>query len=834
MQDITHCHNQRPIYETDSGECFTWDNPLQVSGEIQQANYPQYHPFVIDIETSAELGQRPILMVGYNSLSDHLVLLYTHGYQDYMLSKDKVRELCESLDPSSITLDNLSQSNFEHYVLRSIAEWNARARERNDNNRISLVAHNAKFDIPMLGSPNDELLEHDKIGSQYEQAVQYKKVKMIGHRAGQFGHIYTFLDSANAFESMHIPVGDTMVAAKALWLSAGLKACCESLDLDISVSESEEHGNLSDEYVKYCINDVHATYKLYQNLQERISNMFGYLPVERVYSTASIGKHVLKSMDYKRVGYTQEAVDRIAPAYFGGRTDAMKTGEIVDGLRYTDILSQYPTVSKLTQVWRYMQYETVDVEQIDPQNLPDIGDLTDPECWPEIADYYVKIKPQGATLPVRTPHLEDTTKVVTANVHSDKEIQYHYMDIVAAQLIDGKAQYEVVAAWKVTGSGSQDLQTTTVAGVDIQPQDNVMAKCIEARKNIQFENKKEGIGNKKGKNARTQSLKITANSFYGISAERIVKETSKLIESERADYAAANGFYNPHVATTITAAGRLQIALGQRLAREHGGELTYCDTDSLVLTENCASDVIDEFSDLNPYGGVAGEQDMLEDEKGETGKLYAVGTKKYVFFNDEGEILEVKEHGLGNYENLRDSEIIERLWATILYYDTGENPLNVPVLYDKKLNERVIWSFNASTVSMRTLIDQFSNDYIRYGDWVQSTLSVDNSIRYIGLNLTEKTEGDTVVKIKTDESGLVYAKEKNVTDMRNDERLKTVQDVVFKFTQDAGAPDEKPTINIDELRVITKEATSRLDIFLTTLEREFRNNMQLAAKWVFD
>lgn len=825
MQEITHCHNQRPVYETDSGNTYKWDSANEVKGHTNDTDYQIYHPFVIDIETSAELGQRPILLVGYNSLSNHLLVLYSHGYQDYTLDESTVEGMISDIEVDSITINNLSQSNVERYVFRTISEWNEKARERNDNNRISLVAHNATFDIPMLGSPDDNLLNHEKIGPQYEQAVQYKKVKMVGHRAGQFGHIFQFLDSSRSYEPMHIPVGDTMVAAKALWIDAALENACEAMDIEMNVSVAQEHGNLNDEYLEYCINDVEATYTLHKKLQNRITRMFGYLPVERVYSTASIGKYVLRSMNYKRVGYTQEAVDRIAPAYFGGRTDANITGEIVENLRYTDILSQYPTASKLTKVWEFMQCETVDIEQISPEKLPEFNDLRNPEEWPKIANYYVKIKPNGATLPVRTPHLADTTKVVTANVYSDRETQYHYMDIIAAQLIDGVEDYEIVAAWKVTKHGQQDLEPHTVAGVDIEPENNVMAKCIESRKEL---------SHKEGKDSRTQSLKITGNSLYGISAERIVKETVGLMESERQDFASENGFYNPHVATTITASGRLQIALGEHLAERYGGELIYCDTDSLVLPDRCAKQVIDSFQDLNPYGGVAGEQDMLEDEKEQVGKIYATGTKKYIFFNDSGEILEYKEHGLGNYENLRDENTIKRLWATILQYDLGDNPLNSDILYDGKLNERVLWSFNASTVSMRTLIDQFSNDYIRYGDWVQSTLSNDSSIRYIGLNLTEKDEGDTVCKIKTDEEQLIYAREKDYTVMEADQSLKTVRDVVNKFVQDSATPDDKPDVEITDLRAVTKEATSRTDVFMTALEQSFKENMHLAAKWVFD
>lgn len=821
MQEITHCHNQRPVYETENGDVYGWDNPLEVTGEPSNPSTTNYHPFIFDIETSAELGQRPTLLVGYNTLESRLVVLYSHGYQDYTLSMDRVKEMIKDFDISKVSVHNLSISNFEKFILKPIAEWNKEAKKRKDSNRMSLVAHNAVFDIPMMGTPDDELLDNPKIGQQYEQAVGYNDIKMIGHRAGQFGHIFTFLDSAKNYESMHIPVADTMVSAQAMWIPAKLKSACEKMNVDLEVSEADEHGNLNDEYVEYCINDVIATKKLYDKLSYRVNEMFGKFPLEHIYSTASIGKYVLRNMGYTRVGYEEKAVDIIAPSYFGGRTDAEITGEVVEDLRYTDILSQYPTASALTDVWSFMQAKEVGIERVTASELPEAGDLTNPNNWEKVANYYVKVKPKGATLPVRTPHLDDTTKVVTSIVESDIDLQYHYMDVIAADLIDGERKCEIVAAWKVTKKGTQELEATNVAGVNLDANDNVMAKCIESRKEIQV---KEG-----GKNEKTLSLKIVANSLYGVSAERIVKEIN---EGERHDFASERGFYNPHVATTITASGRLMLALGERIAKDAGGDLVYCDTDSLILPSHVTGDVIEAFSNLNPYSGVAGDMDVLEDEKGVSANLYAVGTKKYIFFDDNGEPLEVKEHGLGNYDNLRDEDTINRLWATIMYHDLGYNPLNCDILYGK-MDERVLWSFTASTRSMRVMIDKMTNDYVRYGDWLQSTLAFDNTIRYIALNLMEKNANDEICKVTTEDENVVSATNCLRKEMDRDNRVKTVRDVVMKFVQDSIKDDGRPRVKVVELKPVTKEATSRKDIFISNLERTFRNNIETASDFLF-
>ena len=503
MNEITHCHNQRPIYRKNDKNIFEWKNPKKVMGEKQDNYYYNYHPFVIDIETSAELGQRPILLVGYDSLEKTLIILYTVDYQGYELYKGKAKKLIENagdIDYNRIIVDNLSITKFEEYVLKKIHNWNKKADERNDSNRKSLVAHNASFDIPMMGTPNDELLDKPKVSGEYEMSVSYKDYCMLAHRAGAFGHIYSFRSYRNGFEMLNIPVGDTQVGAKSLWIgeTSSLVNVAKDLDVDIEVSESEEHGNLNNEYVKYCINDVIATYKIYNKMQGRVYDMFGNLPLERIYSTASIGKYVLREMDYKRVGYTQNAVDRIVPAYFGGRTDAYITGEIVENLRYTDILSQYPTVSKLTNVWEYMQCQTVDIQEIDKDNLPDIKpkELKNPKKWKEISEYYVKIEANNDTLPVRTRYFDDSTKVITAKVTTEKDLMYHYMDVISSKLIDQNNNIEIKNAWKVTKKGEQNLSKTEIAGVKLKPKDNVMAKSIESRKEIQKE---------KGKNSQTKN-----------------------------------------------------------------------------------------------------------------------------------------------------------------------------------------------------------------------------------------------------------------------------------------------------------------------------------------
>ena len=117
MIEVSHYHNQRPVYETGNGEIYEWDNPEAVSGETNQPSFPSYNPVIFDIETSAELGQKPILCVGYDTLSERLIILYQYNYQGFTLDYSKAEEIAEEYDIRNVGVDNLTISKFEEYIL---------------------------------------------------------------------------------------------------------------------------------------------------------------------------------------------------------------------------------------------------------------------------------------------------------------------------------------------------------------------------------------------------------------------------------------------------------------------------------------------------------------------------------------------------------------------------------------------------------------------------------------------------------------------------------------------------------------------------------------------
>src|SRR5690606_15007089 len=114
-------------------------------------------------------------------------------------------------------------------------------------------------------------------------------------------------------------------------------------------------------------------------------------------------------------------------------------------------------------------------------------------------------------------------------------------------------------------------------------------------------------------------------------------------------------YFHPLLATPITGAARLMLAITERLAADSGLEWSFCDTDSMALAKpeqmnhgdfaGKVQNIIDWFSGLNPYdfeGSILKSESVnysLDNAK-ELEPLYcwAVSAKRYALFNlaDDG------------------------------------------------------------------------------------------------------------------------------------------------------------------------------------------------------
>lgn len=841
--EIVHKHTTRPYYRDSESNnrkyIRNWPDASDgtIDHTVSRSERDESYPVVFDIETTAETPQRPILATVYDSKSKRLTINYYKGYDGAKFTDSELEAFAESFESRGYPVDKFEVRNaptsrwFETNVLRPIAR---------DDDRV-LVAHNAFFDMGLLSRPNDDLVYHEKVDTdKYDGAFQYHDITCLHHRAGAHGRMYHFMNP-NTGEIFRIPVADTQTVCKALFLPASLENAADHFGVSYYEDEDQEHGNLTLQYVEYNVDDVAATLDLFYALKGRMRDGFNTdMPLSSIYSTASVAKDILGRMNYDRVHYTENALETIAPAYFGGNTEALAVGEVVDDITYMDILSQYPTVSALTDVWRYMQAEQVDIREIDPEILPDPEpeQLREPDTWRECSDYYVVLKADGEILPIRT-EIEngETTRVYNAEVTHDEATTHHYFDYLAAQLhADGDADIEIVAAFEAMKDGRQSLTSTSVGGTQIGAYDNLMKRGIEERKRIQYK------VNGGEKDERTLSLKIMANASYGITAERVVAELNEPDDMDHQRHDIAGKYYNPHVASTITAGGRLQLALGEHAARHAGGQLYYCDTDSLMVDSKVSDATAEAFEALNPYDGVAGEKTVLEiedatlsiaqaersglpivetDESDDEAevlldgcRLFAAGEKKYAILGQNNEVVKFTEHGLGHYKNFRGGIDIDRFWSQVMWHCGIESPTDR--LYVDEESEIVRWQTAATTSVSRKLIEQKLDEEVRYGDFIERTINEKDGSNYLGIDLDEQA-----IRVTQDEDG-GWSVER--VDNIETAGLKTVSDVVRDFYIDVcNGSRARPNVRVTGKSVVTKEASDIKDAWEKMLTHVLEN-----------
>jgi len=190
-------------------------------------------------------------------------------------------------------------------------------------------------------------------------------------------------------------------------------------------------------------------------------------------------------------------------------------------------------------------------------------------------------------------------------------------------------------------------------------------------------------------------LKILANSgSYGLfvelnpnqannvplkvfSGEKSFETTSDVIEEP-------GKFFAPHIASPITAGGRLLLAMLEKCLANGGGTYLFCDTDSAAivsmqhrqqiampdgaepitaLSYNEVDEIVQRFEQLNPYnlkGSILKIHKLNWDKNGERRQLFgfSIATKRYALYTkskNDIEIVEPKAHGLGYFYPPNDS-----------------------------------------------------------------------------------------------------------------------------------------------------------------------------------
>src|SRR5262249_8576166 len=251
---------------------------------------------------------------------------------------------------------------------------------------------------------------------------------------------------------------------------------------------------------------------------------------------------------------------------------------------------------------------------------------------------------------------------------------------------------KVIQAIRFQPQGVQrGLRPINIAGnpaYRIDPyKDDFYRRLIELRIDVKANFKKSQSSEMARLEADEKALKICANATsYGIfvelnegdSSERqkvtVYGQTEKPFTTSVMRTEEPGKYFHPLIATLITGAARLMLAIVERLAQDFGITWAFCDTDSMALAKphdvkmsdaefvKRAKKVQEWFSPLNPYKGneslfkIEDENYKLSGGKGskkiEQLYCFAVSAKRHALFNIDASnkpiIRKVTAHGLGH------------------------------------------------------------------------------------------------------------------------------------------------------------------------------------------
>jgi hypothetical protein len=560
-----------------------------------------------------------------------------------------------------------------------------------------IVGFNLPFDISRLATSHTRAKNNMRGGFSFELTDVNRfpnvRVKHLTQRA-------SFIDFPKLTVGAATNAGfflDLKTLAAALTSqSYSLKSLAEALKTTPK-SEVETHdGPLTAQRIAYGLNDVQVTWECCEALLKKYAAFGLKTGVEQLWSEASLGKAFLMAMNVQpwravQPGFPASRIGEIMSTYFGGRAEVHIRREITPVI-HCDFLSMYPTVCTLMKLWDFVIADGIE-ESDATSEVRDLvegvskDDLKDKALWLNLT-CIVQVLPANDIFPVRARYERERAATIGLNrLSSDRPLWFTLADVLASKLLTGRAP-RIVQAIRFTPKGAQKVLTSiTFAGAVIRPaKDDFYKLLIDQRRLVQ---KAEAEANapdvKAQRKAEQQSLKILANSTsYGIFVELNVNHIDDAVTVNCHGYDGVSRrvrakkveepgrYFHPLLATLITGAARLMLALAERGAIDQGLDWAFCDTDSLAIAKPEGMGTTDFlsrvecvrgwFTDLNPYEA-PGAILQLEKvnfppaHKGDMARLrptncLAISAKRYVLFDrDEAGaplIRKGSRHGLGH------------------------------------------------------------------------------------------------------------------------------------------------------------------------------------------
>ncbi|MBB3956260.1 DNA polymerase domain-containing protein [Novosphingobium sediminicola] len=490
---------------------------------------------------------------------------------------------------------------------------------------------------------------------------------------------------------------DLKTLASALFArSFGLGSLSRFLEVKNPKADFDDfEGPITSDMAAYAVRDVQATWECYQELMARFGALELHRSIpEKIYSEAGIGKAYIKEMGIApwrkmQPDFPPDLTAKIMASYFGGRSEVRIRREVRQ-VMLCDFLSMYPTVCTLMGLWDFVIAQgmawcdsstatrallaTVDLPALQSQTL--WRDLTTLVC----------VRPDGDIFPVRAAYDGEAQSTIGLNyLTSDQGVWFTLADCLASRLLTGNAPEVLEAITFTPGPKQEGLRPVALAGNQsyiVDPREtDCFRRMIEMRQEVKGKAKAARGAEKDRFDTEQQALKICANSTsYGIWVEMNVARTpapvAVTVYSTARDAfdrtinkrEIPGAFFHPLLATLITGAARLMLAIAERQATDRGLDWSFCDTDSMAFAkpDAMASDdfiqavqgIVDWFTPLNPYefgGPILKVEDVNFACGGDAPvQLYcfAISSKRYALFNlaaDGTPIMrKVSAHGLGH------------------------------------------------------------------------------------------------------------------------------------------------------------------------------------------
>jgi hypothetical protein len=417
------------------------------------------------------------------------------------------------------------------------------------------------------------------------------------------------------------------------------------------------------------------------------------------YSPASVAKSYLDAMGITRPAMKFKISDEeqgiAMQSYYGGRSETrIRCAEVP--VVPVDFTSEYPTCCALLSLFDVLTAACVAFED-DTENVRRLldsishKDCFEPAIW-ENFNFFALVQPNEDILPVRTVYDGVSQNIGNNYLTSDTALWFASCDLIASKIRTGKTPHIVRAIRMVPHGKQARMRSVNLRGsmVDIDPyKDDLFRKVIEQRK-LHKEDE-----------ALYYWLKILANSIYGFfvelipeaqsnnvsvnvfSGERNFPDTSDVLENP-------GPWFFPPLASLITSAGRLLLAMTEACVQEKHGAYLFCDTDSLaivssengglldipgsegvrVLTWKEVQAIVDKFIPLNPYNPNAVRGSILNlvdanyvdsNPKKHQRQLYgySIAAKRYALYEKlvggDIKIVDPKAHGIGFLYPPKDS-----------------------------------------------------------------------------------------------------------------------------------------------------------------------------------